>query len=102
VVKKILCAVALVCACLTGPATSVVTAQAATKACVSPGEYKQVHRGMPKRRVHQVFGARGRRVAFSRRGRHTSEVRRYRGCPNRSAVSVAYGNGRLRSKSAVW
>jgi hypothetical protein len=97
--KKILCAFALAVACLTGTAPS---AQAEVRVCVSPGEYKQVHRGMPKRRVHRVFDSRGRRVAFSRRGRFTSEIRRYRGCPRASAVSVAYGNGRLRSKSARW
>lgn len=97
--KKILCAFALALACLVGPLPS---AQAQSGACVSHSEYRHVHKGMSKRRVHRVFDTRGRRVAFFRRGRYTVEIRRYRGCPRGSAVSVGYGNRRLRSKSAHW
>ena len=100
--RQVLCAFALAIACLAGTAASPAHAQAEARACVSPGEYRQVHRGMTKRRVHRIFDTRGRRVAFSRDGRFTSEIRRYRGCPRRSAVSVGYGNRRVRSKSAVW
>lgn len=77
-------------------------AEAQVRACANHGEYGQVHRGMAIRRVHQTFDTRGRRTAFARHGRFTSQVRRYRGCPRDSAVSVAYVNGRLRSKSASW
>ena len=97
--RQLLCACVLVLACLGG---TVSLAQAGGQACVNRGEYRQVHKSMTKRRVHRIFDSRGRRVAFSRNGRFTSEIRRYRGCPRRSAVSVAYGNGKVRSKSAVW
>jgi hypothetical protein len=97
--NRMLGALALVIACLVAMPSP---AQAEARRCVSPGEYAQVHKGMPKRAVHRVFDTRGRRVAFSRHGRFTSEIRRYPGCPHRSAVSVAYGNGRLRAKSASW
>jgi hypothetical protein len=79
-----------------------VPAQATPGACVSPGEYRQVHRGMTRHHVRQIFDTRGRRSAFFRRGGFTSEIRRYRGCPRHSAVSIAYGNGRVRTKSASW
>ena len=77
-----------------------VPAQATPGPCVSRGEYQQVHRSMTKHRVHRIFDTRGRRTAFSRHGRSTFEVRRYRGCPRHTAVSVAYGNRRVRAKSA--
>jgi hypothetical protein len=97
--RPILCAFVLAVTCMAGAAAP---AQAEGRHCVSPGEYRQVHRGMTKRHVHRVFDTRGRRVAFSRDGRFTSEIRRYRGCPRDSVVSVAYGNRRVTSKSAVW
>jgi hypothetical protein len=98
--KQGLSAFALVLATLTGVSTP---AQAAIPGpCVSRGEYRQVHRSMTKHRVHRIFDTRGRRTAFSRRGGVTAEIRRYRGCPRHSAVSVAYGNGRVRGKSASW
>jgi hypothetical protein len=97
--RQVLSAVVLVLATLAGGA---VSAHAEARACVSPGEYRQVHRGMTKHRVHQIFDTRGRRTAFVRRGGSTFQIRRYRGCPRHSAVSVAYGNGRVRAKSASW
>jgi len=98
--KQGLSAFVLVLATLTGVSTP---AQAAVRGhCVSPGEYRQVHRGMTRHHVHRIFDTRGRRTAFSRHGGVTAEIRRYRGCPRRSAVSVAYGNGRVRGKSASW
>lgn len=98
-IRQLLCTCALV---LAGLGATSPSAQADTPGCVNRGEYRQVHKGMTKRRVHQIFDTRGRRVAFSRNGRFTSEIRRYRACPRRSAVSVGYGNRRVRSKSAVW
>jgi hypothetical protein len=97
--RQLLCTFALAVACLGGTASP---AEAEAPACVNRGEYRQVHKGMTKRGVHRVFETRGRRVAFSKHGRFTSEIRRYRGCPAGSAVSVAYGNGRLKSKAAFW
>ena len=70
--------------------------------CVSKGEYRQVHRGMSRGQVHRVFDTRGHRRAFARVGRFRSEVRVYRGCGRRSAVSVAYSRGRVRAKSAIF
>jgi hypothetical protein len=52
--------------------------------------------------VRRIFDTRGRRTAFARRGGFTFEIRRYRGCARHTAVSVAYGNGRVRGKSASW
>ena len=97
--KEGLSALVLVLAALTCVSAQ---AQATPGPCVSRGEYRQVHRGMTKHHVHQVFDTRGRPTAFSRRGGFTSEVRRYRGCPRHSAVSIAYGNGRVRTKSALF
>lgn len=100
--KRVLCALALVVSCLGGAATTAPPALAESRTCVSKGEFKRVHDGMRKRRVHRVFGARGRRVAYSQYRGFTAEIRRYRGCKRRSRVSVAYGNRRLQSKSARW
>ena len=97
--RRVACAVVLLLAALTGAAQP---AQAEAGACVNPGEFGQVHKGMTKHRVHRIFDTRGRQIAFSRHGRFTSEIRRYRGCPNHSTVSIGYGNGRVRSKSASW
>lgn len=97
--KKLLCALAFAVASI---GVGVPAAQADTPRCVTKAEYRQVHRGMAKGRVHRVFDVRGRRVAFSKHRRVTSEIRRYRTCRRRSAVSIAFGNGRLTAKSAVW
>ena len=97
--KRVLSVLVLVLGTMTGGA---VAAHPESIACVNRGEYHQVHRGMTKHHVHQIFDTRGRRTAFSRHGGVTAEIRRYRGCPRHSAVSVAYGNGRVRGKSASW
>jgi hypothetical protein len=97
--KTFLCVCAVTVVCLAG---TVVPAQAAGRACVTVREYGQVHRGMSLRSVHRVFDTRGRRVVFFSHDGFSSEIRRYRGCARLSIVSVAYNNGRLRSKSAVW
>lgn len=97
--RKVLCALvlAVVSTCVAVPA-----AQADTPRCVSKREFRHVHRGMSKGRVHHVFDVKGRRVSFSRHDGTTSEIRRYRPCRRRSAVSVAFSNGHLSAKSAVW
>lgn len=100
--KRVLCALALVVSCLGGAATTAPPAQAESRTCVSKGEFKRVHDGMRKRRVHRIFGARGRRAAYSQYSGYRVEIRRYRGCKRRSRVSVAYGNRRVQSKSARW
>ncbi len=100
--KKVLCALALVVSCLSGAAATAPPAQADSRTCVSKSEYRRVHEGMRQRRVHRVFGTRGRRVVYAQYHGYSAEIRRYRGCARRSRVSVAYGNHRLKSKSARW
>jgi hypothetical protein len=98
-VKKTVCAFALV---LTGIGVTVPPAYADSERCVSRGEFSRVHDGMSKRRVHRIFDVRGRRTVFVKVGRFSTEIRRYRGCPRRSRISVVYGNGRVESKAARW
>lgn len=97
--RQVLYAFVMVLATLTAAGTP---AQATPGACASPGEYRQVHLGMTRHHVRQIFDTRGRRTHFNRQGGFTFEVRRYRGCPRHSAVSVTYGNRRVRSKDASW
>lgn len=97
--RLLLCTCLLGAACLVGVAAP---AEAAQRSCVSVSEYRQVDRGMTRRSVHRLFDTGGRRVAFYSTGVFSSEIRRYRGCPRFSAVSVSYRNGRVRAKSAIW
>jgi hypothetical protein len=96
--KKALCAFVLALSCVVVVAPA---AEADTNRCVTRAEFRSVHQGMAKGRVHRVFDVRGRRVAFAKIGRYTSEVRRYRPCSRRTAISVSYANGRLDAKSRV-
>jgi hypothetical protein len=75
--------------------------------CVTRGEYRAVHRGLSKARVHAIFDTKGKRQAISWSGGYASEIRSYKTCRRYSAVSVAYdkkpgGAFRLSAKSAVW
>ena len=97
--RRTLCALAIA---IAGIGVAAPPAQADSPRCVSKGEYRQVHRGMSRGQVHRVFDTRGHRRAFARVGRFRSEVRVYRGCGRRSAVSVAYSRGRVRAKSAIF
>jgi hypothetical protein len=99
--KKTLCALALALA-VASVGVLAPTAHADTPHCVTRAEYERVHDGMSKRRVHRIFDIPGRRVSISSSGGLTSEIRSYRTCKPNSAVSVAYGNGRVTAKSAVW
>ncbi len=83
-------------------ATSPAAAAQDTPRCVTKKEYRKVHKGMTKKRVHRIFDTRGRRDAFAQSGGHTAEIRSYRTCSRFSAVSISYGDGRLDGKSAVW
>jgi hypothetical protein len=98
-VKRVLCTVALV---LAGIGGTVPPAYADSERCVSRAEFNRVHDGMPKRRVHRIFDVHGHRTVFVKVGRFSTEIRRYRGCPRRSRISVVYGNGRVESKAARW
>jgi hypothetical protein len=77
-------------------------ASADTPGCVTKSEYRKVHKGMTKKRVHRIFDNRGHRQAFAQSGGHTAEIRGYRTCSPFSAIAVSYGDGRLDAKSAVW
>ncbi len=97
--KKMLCAVALAAASIT---VSVSAAEAATPRCVTKAEFRHVHAGQSKARVHRNFDTRGRRIAFSQVDGTTSEIRRYRTCRRHSSISIAFSNGRVTVKSALW
>jgi hypothetical protein len=77
-------------------------ASADTGGCVTKTEFRKVHKGMKKQRVHRIFDTRGHRDAFAQSGGHTAEIRSYRTCSPYSAVAISYGDGRLDGKSAVW
>ena len=93
--RKILCAVTLAVACL---GIGVSPAQAA-HGCVTRAEYHAVHFGMTKGRVHRIFDTAGHRSAFIKAAGITTEVRGYRACRRHTGVSVAYLNGKLKTKS---
>lgn len=97
--KKMLCALGLVIVCM---GMSAPVAHADTPRCVTKAEYERIDNGQTKRRVHRIFDVRGRRSVISRGGGVVVEARRYRTCRRDSAVSVAYRNGRVSGKSAVW
>lgn len=77
-----------------------MSAAADTPGCVVRSEYRQVHRGMTKLRVHRIFDTDGRSVSTAR----GHEVRTYRAChrPRLSFVSVHFVSGRVLLKFAIW
>ena len=85
-------------------------AESDTRPCVTKGEFRQIHKGMKRTRVHAILDTAGRRDAIASSGGYVSEVRSYRVCRpfNRySAVSLSFGKVpggamRLEAKSAVW
>ena len=83
-------------------ASTPATAAQDSPGCVTKQEFRKVHKGMTKSRVHRIFDNRGHRQAFAQSGGHTAEIRSYRPCSRFSAVAVSYGYGRLDAKSAVW
>jgi hypothetical protein len=97
--KKLIgaCAVAVASVGLIAP-----TAYADTPGCVTRAEYRHVHKGMAKARVHRIFDVDGKRQAIAHSGGSTSEIRSYRTCIRFSSVAVSYGNGHVNGKSAVW
>jgi hypothetical protein len=73
-------------------------AQADTPGCVTKAEFGRVHNGMPKKKVHRIFDARG-----SLTGLGPPEIRHYEPCKAAGIVQVAYNsNGRVESKSGNW
>ena len=84
----------------TGVMVTVPTAaEAGWHGCVTKREYKQVHPGMRKKRVHRVFDTSGRKArGWSR------PTREYRACSRLPAGAPGYlmfyrANGRLNGKA---
>jgi hypothetical protein len=77
-------------------------AQADSRGCVTKTEYRHVHRGMTKGRVHHIFDTQGHRDAIAGSGRRLIEVRSYRTCRRSGGVSVSYRRHRVSAKFAVW
>jgi hypothetical protein len=96
--KRTLCALVLAVASI---GVIAPPADAGNSRCVTRAEYRAVHNGMLKGRVHRIFDTRGHRVAFAQTRRFTSEVRSYRACSRRTAVSVSYANRRVSAKARV-
>ncbi len=80
--KKTL-AILFACTVLLGSGAAVAPASAHAHHCVSRAEYRHVHKGLTKVRVHRVFDTDGRRKAISHSGAGTSEVRSYAACHRR-------------------
>jgi hypothetical protein len=77
-----------------------VSATADTPGCVVRSEFRQVHNGMTRTRVHRIFDTSGR--LSSTVGGH--EARTYRPCqrPRVSFVSVHFSSGHVVVKFAIW
>jgi hypothetical protein len=96
-VGTLVVAATLVTSCLT-----VATASADTIGCVTRSEYRNVHKGMSKSRVANVFDTKGTRMSFATSGGYSFEIRNYNTCSEFSAVSIGFDNGHLSNKTAVW
>lgn len=83
---------------VTAPTADATTDRLAAAPCVSKKEFRQVKKGFTKARVHRIFGTSG---TFVDRQRGV-EARGYKGCTTYGAVGVAYRNGRLIGKNAMW
>lgn len=77
-------------------------AQADTKGCVTQKEFRQVKKGMTKRKVARIFDTKGTQDAISSAGGYTFEIRSYRACTQFGAVSIGFANGKLDVKSAIF
>ena len=75
-------------------------ATADTAGCVVRAEYRQVHNGLSRARVHRIFDTSGRVNSIA----SGHEARTYRAChrPRRSFVSVHFSNGQVIAKFSVW
>ena len=75
-----------------------------TPGCVTKTEFRKIHKGMKRERVHRIFDTNGRQTStFWIGGDHYSS-RDYRACrhPRWSIVSVDYLNARVDGKFAYW
>jgi hypothetical protein len=87
---------------LTASLLTATTASADTLGCVARSEYRSVSKGMSKRHVANIFDTAGSRMSIASSGGYTVEIRSYKTCLQFSSVVIAYENGRLSNKSAVW
>jgi hypothetical protein len=79
-------------------------ASADTAGCVTKTEFRKIHKGMKRERVHRIFDTNGRQsYTFWIGGDHYSG-RTYRACrhPQWSIVTVDYVNARVEGKFAYW
>jgi hypothetical protein len=79
-------------------------ASADTPGCVAKAEFRKVHKGMKRERVHRIFDHNGRQSSTYWIGGDHYSTRDYRACrhPRWSLVSVDYVNGRVDGKFAYW
>lgn len=79
-------------------------AQADTPGCVTKREFRKVHNGMSKTRIHRILDTRGKQSSIFTSGGDRYESREYRSCraPSWSMVSVDYENNRVSGKFAYW
>jgi hypothetical protein len=86
--------------------SAVETAAADTPGCVTKGEFRKVHRGFHKRRVHRIFDTAGKQTSWYSGFGTTYEGREYRACTSQYGVHgvvwVDYENRRLSAKYAAW
>jgi hypothetical protein len=68
--------------------------------CVTRTEYRKVHDGFTKARVHRIFDSAGTQTLLE--GRY--EIRNYTPCSDRRFgwVNVSYKEGRVTAKQAYW
>lgn len=79
-------------------------AYADTPGCVTHKEYRAVHIGMAKKRVHHIFDTRGHQIsAFTVGGDHY-ETREYKPCTDAQYgfVDIDYVNSHVDSKFVYW
>lgn len=95
------------------PSTSTASSTAQTAqvqaagGCVSKKEFRRVKKGMGVRKVARIFGTKGTQESVVKRNGRTIMARGYRGCPEYSAVGVAFikrsgGSYKLANKVATW
>lgn len=87
--------------------STVQTAQVqAAGGCVSKKEFRRAKKGMTPGKVARIFGTKGTKESVVKRNGRTIMARGYRGCPQYSAVGVAFikksGTFRLANKVASW
>ena len=81
------------------PTTVSASVEERSRGCVTYSEFKRAKTGMTKSQVAKLFGTNGKLSAKSEGGGVVIEMRDYAGCPEYSAVSIMFTNGKLDVKS---